>query len=687
MNWIWLNENSDIGKTQFAEFKQDFAVRDCAKMELKISADFRYVAYVNGSFVGNGQYADLPDHKSVDTHDITSFVKNGDNVLTVVAWHMGQDFSVCRTMPAAVAFEVVADGKQIASSCQETLCRVANAYVEGDLVTPQIGRGYNLDFTVGHNVFQKAVIVNTGFVVEPRPIPNLVVSQPHFSTVATQGVFKLNGGDTVAAQMQNAWLRTLRFADMTGKERTKCSQILQPLSFFADTNGADGVFVTVDLGKETCGHLTFDITVDKPCTMYLGWGEHLADLRVRTSVGPRNFASSFTLKAGKNEFCDYLRRVGARYLTVYLFGSKVEISRLSIAEVDYPFTMPEKHFEDKLLDKIYQTARRTLQLSAHEHYEDCPWREQALYGMDSRNQMLFGYGAFGEYRLPRALLKLMALSAADDGLIPLCAPAEMSITIPSFSAYWLIAFCENAAADYDDAFVAEMLPFAEKMCSAFLARADRNGVSVFTQTRYWNFHEWTDGLDGGEIFRSEEIPLSYDCALTALVAKALRGIAELEARQHNTSKQAEYAQAAKMLVAAVDNFYDEKDGLYASYVTNGQKVGKHCYTQAAVLFADCAVDKEKIANLCDVLRRPDGKAADITLAALQLKYDALVRYANDKQYCIDETVRIFGNMVCGGATSFWETANGEADFEDAGSLCHGWSAVACYVLDNYLKQR
>ena len=687
MNWIWLNENSDIGKTQFAEFRQEFVVVNSADVELKISADFRYVAYVNGSFVGNGQYADLPKHKSVDTHDITPFVKDGDNILTVVAWHMGQDFSVCRTMPASVAFEVTIDGEQIAASSQETLCRVANGYKVGDLVTPQIGYGYNVDFTAEPNAFQRAVIVNTGFVVEPRPLPNLVVSQPLTSTVVAQGVFKLNDGDTVAEKMQNAWLRTLRFVDMTGSERTKCSQILQPLSFYANTNGADGVFVTVDLGRETCGHIMFDIDVDVDTTMYLGWGEHLADLRVRTSIGPRNFASSFTLKAGKNEFCDYLRRVGARYLTIYALCSKVKINCLSIAEADYPFAMPEKHFGDKLLDKIYQTARRTLQLSAHEHYEDCPWREQALYGMDSRNQMLFGYGAFGEYRLPRASLKLMAVSAADDGLIPLCAPAEMSITIPSFSAYWMIALCENAVADYDSAFVAEMLPYAEKMCSAFLAHADKNGVSVFTQVRYWNFHEWTDGLDGGEIFRKEEIPVSYDCALTALVAKALRGIAELEGRQGNSSKQSEYTKAAKMLVDSVNNFYDEKDGLYASYVANGQKTGKHCYTQAAVLFADCVYDKEKIAKLCDVLRAPEGKAADITLAALQLKYDALVRYANDKQYCIDEVVRIFGSIVCGGATSFWETANGEADFEDAGSLCHGWSAVACYVLDNYLERQ
>ena len=29
----------------------------------------------------------------------------------------------------------------------------------------------------------------------------------------------------------------------------------------------------------------------------------------------------------------------------------------------------------------------------------------------------------------------------------------------------------------------------------------------------------------------------------------------------------------------------------------------------------------------------------------------------------------------------------EADFEDAGSLCHGWSSVACYVLERYATDK
>jgi hypothetical protein len=38
-------------------------------------------------------------------------------------------------------------------------------------------------------------------------------------------------------------------------------------------------------------------------------------------------------------------------------------------------------------------------------------------------------------------------------------------------------------------------------------------------------------------------------------------------------------------------------------------------------------------------------------------------------------------MLEQGATSFWETAKGEADFSGAGSLCHGWSALPIYYYE------
>jgi hypothetical protein len=44
----------------------------------------------------------------------------------------------------------------------------------------------------------------------------------------------------------------------------------------------------------------------------------------------------------------------------------------------------------------------------------------------------------------------------------------------------------------------------------------------------------------------------------------------------------------------------------------------------------------------------------------------------------------WGGMLFKNATAFWETLKGGWDFDGAGSLCHGWSAIPAYIYGAYL---
>lgn len=681
MNWIW-SEQEELNS--YIEFTKEFTYEK-GKAELFISADYKYEAYINGKFVSNCQYADIPEKKSVDSVDIAGVLQQGKNVLLVKAFHMGVEFSSCRAQTAGIAFQIVNEGKILAQSDENTLCRKTQGYLPGDMISGQLGFGWKFDFTDLGEAWQKAKAVHTGAQEIPRPIPNLVIGEEVPSIVCAHGIYRYNEEGTFARKMQTAWLSNMRFADMTGKNRLLSSQIKESLTFKA--KGGDGIYIIVDLQQETSGYLTFSLTTKKSCKGGIGWGEHLADLRIRTERDGRNFASEYTFKEGKNEFEGYIHRLGCRYLCLFIETDEVEVEKFTLKEAVYPFSMPEKDFGDRLLNKIYDVGRRTLVLCAHEHYEDCPWREQALYGMDGRNQMLFGYGAFGEYRLPRAALRLQAYSTREDGFLTLCAPCRSSICIPSFSLYWTIAVYENALRDYDDEFVKEMLPYAEKLLSTFQSNTDERGVCCFKETPYWNFYEWSDGLDGCPFNRTYEIPVTADAISTALTYLAAKGIALLEEKVGKKDKAEDLNAYAAALYEKAENFFDEESGLYASYIEeNGNKKGYHAYTQAAMLWAGF-VPEERKARLCSVLKNPEGVVVDMTFAALQLKYDAIIECDGNPNWCIDDICQKFGGMIFKGATSYWETENGEADFEDAGSLCHGWSSVVCYVFDKYLKTR
>ena len=77
----------------------------------------------------------------------------------------------------------------------------------------------------------------------------------------------------------------------------------------------------------------------------------------------------------------------------------------------------------------------------HEHYEDCPWREQCLYNLDSRNQMMCGYYVFKGHEYQRSNLLLMSHGLRKDGLLSLCFPLGLDFPIPLFSlAYFQQTF-------------------------------------------------------------------------------------------------------------------------------------------------------------------------------------------------------------------------------------------------------
>ena len=70
----------------------------------------------------------------------------------------------------------------------------------------------------------------------------------------------------------------------------------------------------------------------------------------------------------------------------------------------------------------------------------------------------------------------------------------------------------------------------------------------------------------------------------------------------------------------------------------------------------------------------------ITLSMRCFMYDALLK--TDRQqyqtFILEDIAVRYGRMLDAGATTFWETELGEKDFHNAGSLCHGWSAMPVY---------
>lgn len=677
---IW--SASVAGVNVFADFKASFPRAD----KIKIACDGNYALYINGKFAATGQYPGYEDYHFFDEIGISALADRDVNELKLIAHHPGCDFSTYRNQPAFVIFEVTRGDEIVCASGIDTLSAADPNLIPGEQVgrvSWQLGFTYDFDSTKGEPDWESSVEVGGEYGFLPRPVEKLKISEPIDAELIHKGVFYDRRKEgTSAERMQSAAIVSEyicgghKLPDESGfvLENEKTPTALQK---------PDGILALVDLGAENTGILSLDIEVPDDCDIFIGWGEHLTDLRVRASIGGRNFASHYRAKAGRNRFEYPLLRLGLRYLQLHIYADSCKLFYAGIRETRYPLPAPTPcPVDDRLHRMIYDTCVRTLDLCMHEHYEDCPWREQSLYTMDSRNQMLIGYRVFGETRFAAASLRLIAHSLRDDGMLELCSPARVSITIPYFSTTFIVQLWEYLEYSRDESTARELLPVAKKIAESFEKRLENGLLRCFADGKYWNFYEWQEGLEESRRNKfGDSDELSIDAPLTAFVSMGFDSLSKLcDALGEDGSH---WKALSGEMNRACEAFWDEEKGCYASYIKGG-KLWHHCELTNSLMVCAGAVPAERLGKVLDALK--SGRLIEVTLSHSIYRYDALMKDESNLGFIMDEIAEKWGHMLRHNATTFWETIEGETSFGNAGSLCHGWSAIPAYVYFRYASK-
>lgn len=624
--WIWVDEEPQ--KDTYGEFYSSFEYKG-GKASLSLSADSNYVLYVNGQFVNSGQYPDFPHYKVYDNIDITSYCVQGNNHIAIIVWYYGVRGTFTYYQGnAALRFEVYNNDQLCLQSNEDVLSRLSNTYQNGlkKLITAQIGYGFHYDATKEDNWmlgelsgFRQSRLVQQELSMYERPVKKLVIA-----------------------------------------ERANVQLVRSATNYFL-----------YDLGREDVGYLTLCVKSKNVQKLTICFGEHIIDGKVRRKIGSRDFSLEVTVKEGITEYTNYFRRLGLRYIEVWSEDELV-VDYLSVLPCSYPVNKLQKHFDDELRQHIYDTSVRTLELCMHDHYEDCPWREQALYAMDSRNQMLCGYYAFDEYQFARASLYLMMKNKREDGLLSICAPCDVDLTIPSFTLHYFTQFYEYMKYSGDRTLGTELLPELQDIMTVFLKRMEDGLIRIFPEKQYWNFYEWVDDLAGGIGVEDEPV---LEAALNCFLSLALQ---KLQKICDYMDVKADYMKDARQLNQRIrEKFYRQDIGLYIN--REGEEKYSELVNALAVL---CGASEGKEAEaICERLVS-ETFMTEISLSMRCFKYDALLKINTEKFRCfiLEDIERRYQRMLYAGATSFWETELGEADFDRAGSLCHGWSAMPVYYL-------
>ncbi len=677
--WIFAkNQKQDVINSYY-DYQALFYAEMDKKTLLYISACNQYAVYVNGLFVDCGQYPGYEDYQVYDELDITEYIREGDNELLIIQYVVGADFSTHRTLLPGVIFTVWQGENCCLNSTMKCKSRKNPYYQDGPMehITPQLGFTYRYNACRNETLWQDSVPAEKEKKLFARPIEKLPIEQEVTGTLKTQGLFIDCGKEKpIGKIMQDSYLAARTEQELFSEKVEEDKGLHWQL---ANNEIGDGVYFLVDTGAENNGFLSLDFKVPQECDVLIGWGEHLEDLRVRSAVGIRNFCVCYHAKKGRNHFFQPFLRLGMRYLQIHIYSREGVFYHGGIRRTFYPILEKKQMLVDNLHNKIRQVGIQTLRHCMHEHYEDCPWREQSLYTFDSRIQMLCGYYAFEGFEFAKASLKLMLHSLREDGMLELCAPGRVHITIPSFTAVFVRQMWEYLQYSKDIAFIRESFNGIRKIVNGFETRLQKNGLmACYEGNQYWNFYEWRSGLKGQEYFH-ENPP--FECPLNAMVSDAFYCFARIcEALDSELAVQYDRLHH-KMNEAIHKNFYNSEKQAYVTRLGADEGSSLHAFTQALVLYVG-AVPPELVSNVINHMLSPN--MIPCSLSSSIYAYDVLLEQgATYRKYVEKEIERIWGGMVFTGTTTFWETEAGASDFSAAGSLCHGWSAVPVYLYGKY----
>ena len=628
----WIVNGGAQGEDTYTEYV--FRIPSNGKeIQLYVSCDGVFAAFKNDEIVpvAFSACADMPEYKLYDCFDLSGKVQKGDEIRLQV-WHEGVNTANYIAAPAGMICELHIDGAVVLCSNETMQSRAMNEYKSGykKQISPQLGFSYFYDATKadGAKIYESSVSGKAPAEFYPRNIEN---------------------------QRLKEWIK--------GKQIKS------------------GRSVLLDLGRETTGFLYLDIDCKKSGTLTVAYGEHILDGGVRRKIGDCDFSVEYRAKKGKNKYANFFRRLGCRYLEIFADSDVIEnVNAAGIYSAGYPVVRENADYGDETINRINAVCVDTLELCMHEHYEDCPWREQGMYCFDGRNQALCGYYAFrgGNAAYARANLLLISHSVGRDGLLNVCATGGTNCPIPFFSLAYFLAVEEYVLHTGDKTLLIEVKPAMDKIYSTFRNRMDKNGLIARFPAPFWNFYEWSSGNDhyDSDLGKDKNKPKEkeYHCALNCAFVLARKAYCKLFGLAEN---------GINKTVKAITDTFECADGRFR-LTDKTDETG--CLVSALAVLAGAASKEKSTAEAIVGCMKKENRMIAATLSSKGFVYDALLKadrsYGN---FILDDIVRTYRPMLDAGATSFWETEIGADDFGGIGSLCHGWSAMPVYYFAKLKK--
>lgn len=682
----WIAPNPEPAPPEVTAYRLRCELPQAAVIRVHVSADERYLFYVDGQPVGRGPERGSDRAWFYETYDLD--LTAGPHTLAAIVWRLGAMGPLAQ-IGLAGGFLLEAEGPwgglvSTKSAAWETkpvggirfskpagMSRMA-WFVEPIQVTDGAVYPWGVEMGEGggwvpaearREDFAFPFGIQAAHVLLPASLP------------AQMAAFRRGGRVRYVAE--GAWTdpQTVAVgaggnlpAEMAGWQSLVDGS--KPLLIPAHTRRQ----VVLDLEEYVCAYPQLRLSGGSGSQITVGWAEALfldASGRVkgqRDEVEGRTFIAlcrdvvladggsmrqfePLWWRAGR--FVELLVETGDQPLTIEGFG---------LLETRYPLEMESRFSSsDPRLDAVTPVALRGLQMCAHETYMDCPYYEQMMYVGDTRLEALTTFAISADDRLPRKAIRMFGLSRLPDGLTQARYPGRDVQVIPPFALWWVGMVYDYALWRGDRDFIAGMLPGVRSVLDGFLAHV--NEANLLQAPSGWNFSDWIADWPLGvppDGFNGFSGLLNWHLIYTLGLARDLEEMAG-----DRLIAQSWQGWREKLVKAAGAAFWDEQRGLFADDLAHA-RFSEH--TQCLALLSGALADDRYSRTAQNLLQ-------DASLTRTTIYFN---HYLFETYRLLQQPAAFFERMGLwfGLPAQGFKTTPEQP--EPSRSDCHGWGAHPLY---------
>ncbi len=594
-NWIWVGEAPIQPGSPFhwdnaprpeahGMFRKSFNIANVpSRAPMRLSADSRYMLWVNGEFVGFGPARSQPRRMRYDTYDLAPYLCEGENSIAILVKYNGTprtDWApaVANGMlgkSGILVFEADIGGEWLLSD-ESWRTRLGRGWSEDARHpnAPDILRGVAVE---SFDAREEESDWNTaGFddsewlaaqVVTPIHIGGRGRSTPPtdpYGAMLERGIAHLDGEMLAPASVDYATseatpsLTSPAPAVRTeGAARAIKDWTSASLPLCVDANSGHSV-VRLDMGKITAGFVEFTVSAPKGTVFEFYYAEqHVTRPPEFGAAGGNRY-----IARGESDTHRVFDKKGFRfaYVLIHSARSEVALEDFKVREHHYPWS-GDADFDcsDPEVTRLYNAGKRTVALNSWDGFLDCPTREQRAWVGDAVVHQMVHLATNSDWRLAEHYLDL-GNSPRPDGILPMSVAGDVEhgegFTIPDWSLHWIHGVWNLYRYVGNKDRVKEFMPTAERILRWYLPFLTRDGV--LQDVPEWNLIDWS-------ALYSE----AQSSIVTSLWARGLKEFAEMAEWLGENASRSWAEGLYERVQSGFDRFWDEERGTYVDHCVDG----------------------------------------------------------------------------------------------------------------------